>query len=89
MKRTETMNDDFSTGRIESAPAMDADEWTVSYEDLSNMMSEAVIMLDFQREQFHYMPNHDLSLCGYKQRKPQRLSFESFKDVIHPDDIAL
>ena len=55
----------------------------------SNMMSEALVVLDFQNETFLHVPKHDLFLCGYSQEKVYELGFDFFKKALHPQDFPL
>jgi len=43
--------------------------------DIGDMMSDALVVLDFRRQEFVYVPNHDLCLCGYTQEAPIELGF--------------
>lgn len=87
MKQTNAITDDFFRGICKRIPAMDVGAMSISYKDMSNMMTEALVVLDFHQKNFLYMSNHDLSLCGYTQEKPQELGYDFFKDAIHPKDL--
>lgn len=78
---------DFFIGIVESSPTMDAGEWSIAYDFLSSMMTEAFVVLDFERKNFQYIPNNDLILCGYTQGTRVALGYDFFKKVIHPKDI--
>lgn len=65
-----------------------ANEWSIVYDTLSSMITEALVILDFEQKNFRYIPNHDLILCGYTQETPKNLGYDFFKNIIHPNDIS-
>ena len=62
---------------------------SITFEDLSNMIPEALVILDFQQNTFLHVPCHDLFLCGYSQEEVRELGFKFFKKALHPEDIQL
>ena len=87
MKRTKADDDVFSKKIPERGDKPDEGELYIPYESLSNMMTEAFVVLDFQRKTFPYISNHALSLCGYSQEAIKSLGFNFFKEVIHLKDL--
>jgi len=87
MNNLNDMKTDFLTEIAESISTMDTDSLFISYEFLSSMMTEALVVLDFTRKNFRYVPNHDLFLCGYKRETPKQLGYDFFKKVIYPKDL--
>ena len=81
------MKDDFFTETPESVSIMDDEASSISYELLSGMMTEALVVLDFKKKAFQYVPNHDLCLCGHTQETPKLLGFDFSKESIHPKDL--
>ena len=81
------MNNDFFAEIPKSITTMDADTLFVSYELLSGMMAEALVVIDFKKRNFRYVPNHDLFLCGYARETPKQLGYDFFKEVIYPKDL--
>jgi hypothetical protein len=88
MKRSNAVNDDIFKETRENSPTMDASKWSIVYHFLSNMMTEALVVLDFDQKNFRYIPNNDLILCGYTQETPKELGFDFFKEAIHPKDLS-
>jgi len=82
------MNKDFFEGIHESDPIADTVELSIFYEILSDLMTEPLVVLDFRRKDFHYMPNNDLSLCGYTQEETIEMGYHFFKEAIHPEDLS-
>ncbi|WP_278704681.1 response regulator transcription factor [Parabacteroides goldsteinii] len=60
----------------------------LTYDFLSSMMTEAIVVLDFAQNSFQYIPNNDLILCGYTQEALKDLGSDFFKKIIHPKDIS-
>ena len=81
------MKDVFFTEITESISTMDADSLFVSYDFFSSMMTEALVVFDFKRQNFRYVPNHDLFLCGYSRETPKQLGYAFLKEVIYPKDL--
>lgn len=67
---------------------MNVGECSLTYDFLSSMMAEAIVVLDFDQNNFQYIPNNDLILCGYTQETLKKLGYDFFKKVIHPKDIS-
>ena len=89
MIQSDTNTNDFFKEMQENNPTTDTDAWSIAYDFLSNMMTEALVVLDFKRRTFQYIPNHDLILCGYTQETPKMIGYNFFKEVIHPEDMPL
>lgn len=87
MKQPNVTTNDFFKAVHETSPVINEDEWSIVYDLLSSMMTEALIVLDFEQNNFRYIPNHDLILCGYMQEIPKELGYVFFKNVIHPNDM--
>jgi DNA-binding CsgD family transcriptional regulator len=62
---------------------------SVEYADISGMMSEALLVLDFQNRDFLHVSQHNLLICGYTPEKIKELGYEFFIFLIHPDDLTL
>jgi len=87
MKITHTITGDFFKGIYDSAPEIDKEKLCISYNTLSNLMIEPIVVLDFQKRNFHYMPKHDLCLCGYTHEESINMGYSFFKGAIHPNDL--
>jgi DNA-binding CsgD family transcriptional regulator len=74
---------------IEKSSMPDNIELFACYESFSDMMMEAVYILDFQKRNFHYVGHHDFFLCGYSQEEAMNLGYNFFREVIHPEDLLL
>jgi DNA-binding CsgD family transcriptional regulator len=88
MKRSNDINDDSFAEILDCSPTMNAGEWSIVYDFLSSMMTETLIVLDFDLKNFRYIPNNDVILCGYTQETPKALGYDFFKEAIHPKDLS-
>jgi len=57
--------------------------------ELSSLINEALLVVDFQQENFLFVANHDLFLCGYSPEKVKGLGFKFFEEALHPNDYPL
>jgi len=80
---------DFFEGIPQSAPVRNDKELLEAFTDISDMMSEALIMLDFQKRNFLYVSSHYLFLGGYTPEMVKREGYEFFKRMLHPEDLPL
>jgi hypothetical protein len=80
---------DFFEGIPEQIPVMDSAEISFIPEDFSEMMMEAVYILDFQKRNFHYVADHGFFLCGHSREDAMNTGYEFFQRVIHPADMPL
>jgi hypothetical protein len=71
----------------ESSSSIDTDKWFIAYDFLSSMMTEALVVFDFDRKKIQYISNNDLVLCGYTQEMQKTLGYDFFNKSIHPKDI--
>ena len=55
----------------------------------SEMINEAVCIIDFQNRNFYDVSDHDFFLCGYSQSEVKNLGYHFFNEIVHPDDINL
>jgi hypothetical protein len=46
-------------------PVSNEENFMIPIEDFSSICSEAIYVIDFQKQCFYYIPNHNLFLCGY------------------------
>jgi DNA-binding NarL/FixJ family response regulator len=76
---------------VESGLSLEIDEknHTVPFETLSSLCSEAIYIIDFKRQCFCYVSNHDLFLCGHSQEEVMRSGYDFYSKIIHPDDLSL
>lgn len=72
---------------LENSPIIDVGDWSIMYDFLSSTMTEAILVLDFERKNFQYISNNDLILSGYTQETAMALGYDFFKKVLHPKDI--
>ena len=89
MKRTHLITGDFFKGIPISTFETDEKELPLEYGDLSEMMAEALLVLDFQKRNFKYVSNHELCLCGHTQESVMAQGYEFFEDAVFPDDLNL
>jgi len=86
--KTNAITEDFFKGTIpESISAMGAGEMPMAFEDVSSMMTEALVILDFHQKNFLFMSNHNLSLGGFTLENSKEHGYDFFKKTIHPDDL--
>lgn len=89
MERISTITDDFFAGIPVSTCAMNEEKISIACADFSDMMSESLVVLNFQKKSMLYVPQHYLCLCGYTPEKIKEEGYEFFKLALHPDDLPL
>jgi len=87
MKLSNTITDDFFKGILDNSMTMDTCGWSTAYDILSSMVSEAFIIIDFERKNFQYISNNDMIMCDHTNEMPTNFGFDFFEKVIHPKDI--
>jgi len=84
------MSIDFkSEGLSEDVPAIEDEKFLEAFTDISDMMSEALIVLDFKKRNYLHVSPHNLFLCGHTPEKVKEEGYEFFKIALHPDDLPL
>ena len=81
--------EDSFEGIPKSSPSQGVEMLSIAYADLSCMMTEALVILDLKHENFLYVPNHDLFLCGYSRDEVYERGFDFFKEALHPKDVPI
>lgn len=71
---------------LENNPIMNVNERSIAYDFLSSMMADLFVVLDFERNNFQYIPSNNLLLCDYMQKTTIALDYDYFKKTIHPKD---
>ena len=89
MKQENSETDDYFEGIPISNLPVDEELIINSYSNLSNMMLEALFVLDFQKKKFLFVPRHNLFLCGCTPEKVKKDGYDFFKFMLHPDDLQL
>jgi Response regulator containing a CheY-like receiver domain and an HTH DNA-binding domain len=89
MKQKNLKTDDYFEGIPISNIPIDEERIIKSYSDLSNMLSEALFVLDFQKRNFLFVPRHNLFLCGCTPEKVKKDGYDFFNFMLHPDDLQL
>jgi DNA-binding CsgD family transcriptional regulator len=79
---------DFFEGIPRYTSTTDDSEFSCNPEDFSSMIIEAVHIVDFQKQKFHYVADHDFFLCGHSREESLLLGYEFYDKVIHPKDIS-
>ena len=59
------------------------------HELFTNMINDAVCIIDFQNRNFHDVSDHNFFLCGYSRNEAKSLGYQFFNEIIYPDDIPL
>ena len=59
------------------------------HEFFTDMINDAVCIIDFQNRNFHDVSDHGFFLCGYSRNEAKRLGYQFFNEIIHPEDITL
>ena len=89
MERLNTITNDFFKGIPDCEPTPVEKKITIEWADFSCMISEALVVLDFQKRNILYVSPHYLCLCGYTPEKIKEEGYDFFKFAIHPDDLPL
>ena len=55
----------------------------------TDMMIEAVCIIDFQKRHFYDISDHGFLLCGYSRSEAKSMGYQFFNEIIHPEDIPL
>ena len=55
----------------------------------TDMMNEAVCIIDFQKRNFHDISDHGFLLGGYARSEVKNMGYQFFNKIIHPDYIQL
>ena len=80
---------DYFEGIPLNVPAMDGVQLSIEWSDISGIMSEALVVFDFQRRNLLHVPPHYLCLCGYSPEQVKELGYDFFNEALHPDDLPL
>lgn len=87
MKHSTDFTGNFHKEIQDSSRTMGSDECLIPYDFLSDMIAEMVVVFDFERKNFQYIPNNDLILSGDRKEKSVAFDYDFFKKVIHPEDV--
>lgn len=68
--------------KIVNFPVLDTEEWISAYNFLSDMIANTVVVFDFDKKTFKYIPN------DYVQNTPIEVDYEHVKNIIHPNDVS-
>jgi len=88
MNMKNTLTDSFFEGIPQSVP-VDEEKLSVEFIDFSDMMSDALLVLDFQKRNFRHVSLHGLILCDQTPEKIKEEGYDFFNFLIHPDDLTL
>ena len=55
----------------------------------TNMINEAVCIIDFQNRNFYDVTDHGFFLCGYSRSEAKSMGYQFFDEIIHPEDLFL
>ena len=89
MRQIKAITDDFFEGIPVSVHATEDEKLSSAYSALSDIISESLVVLNFQKRNILYVPQHYLCLCGYTPEKIKSEGYEFFKLSLHPDDLQL
>ena len=70
-------------------PATEIEKLSIDFADISDMISEAIVAIDFQRQVLLHIPNHHLATCGLSPELIKTLRYDFFKYALHPNDFPL
>jgi DNA-binding NarL/FixJ family response regulator len=59
----------------------------IEMEDFSSMCIEAICVLDFKNQCFHYVSEHNLFLCGYSKDEVMHLGYDFYAEIVHKEDL--
>ncbi|MDR0835308.1 MAG: LuxR C-terminal-related transcriptional regulator [Tannerella sp.] len=71
------------------ATTNEATDIPFNYEDFAEMSMEAVYIIDFQRQCYHYVSEHDFFLCGHSPKSVKKMGYDFYSKVVHPEDMML
>jgi hypothetical protein len=71
------------------SPALDEKNSTVSIEAFSSICTEAMYIIDFQKQGFRYVSCHNLFLCGHSCEDVMQLGYDFYSKTVHKKDFAL
>jgi DNA-binding CsgD family transcriptional regulator len=56
--------------------------------DFSDVCTEAIYVIDFKKQCFHYVSDHDLFLCGHSKDEILELGYNFYSEIVHKDDLS-
>ena len=83
-----TLEDYFKDIPIDDHP-IDEDNIFLYHNLFTDMMTEAVCIIDFQKRTFYDVSDHDFFLCGHSRSEVKSIGYQFFEEIIHPDDLFL
>ena len=69
--------------------SVDEDNIFLHHSLFTDMITEAVCIIDFQKRNFYDVSDHGFFLCGYPRSEVKSMGYQFFNEIIHPDDIQL
>jgi DNA-binding CsgD family transcriptional regulator len=57
--------------------------------DFSSICIEAVYVIDFLKQNFQFVGQHDFFLCGYTVTEAMALGYDFYTRIVHPKDLPL
>jgi len=79
----------FFRNRPKYIPTIDEEDHFIDCIKLSNRMAEAMLVLDFQKQNIQYVSNHALWLCGYSPAQIKSFGYNFFRNVLPKEDLHL
>jgi DNA-binding CsgD family transcriptional regulator/predicted RNA-binding Zn-ribbon protein involved in translation (DUF1610 family) len=56
---------------------------------IASLHAEAIYIIDLKKQNFYYVSDHDLCLCGRSQKEIMRQGHNFYAEIIHQDDLFL
>jgi DNA-binding CsgD family transcriptional regulator len=71
--------------------SLESDNVGIIFENwrFTNMLSEAIYVLDFKNRNICYVSDNGLLLCGHSCTDILEAGYEFYKELIHPDDLQI
>jgi DNA-binding NarL/FixJ family response regulator len=63
--------------------------FTACPENYFSVSTEAGYIIDFQRQCFSYIANHNLFLCGHSRDEAMEQAYDFYSQIVYEDDLAL
>lgn len=88
MERSNSIQNDLFKEKLDISLAIDIAEWSIICDILSSMMTEVLIILDFERKVIQCMPNNNQILNGHTSESSKEIGYDIIEKLIHPKDIS-
>lgn len=88
MERLNNIQNDLFKDKVDISLAIGIAEWSIICDFLSSMMTEVLVILDFERKVIQCMPNNNQILSDYMSESSKEIGYDIIEKLIHPKDIS-